>query len=158
MNQKPLLNPRRLRRVPPQFSWIDQRLVRAGHLQRTDPESLALYLFLVTVGDKSGVSYYSDPTAAALLKLSLEAFDRARRTLLAAELIAYRKPYYQVLSLDPAPPPSPPETTSRGPAQADAEGEPQSAQVILEQLMARVASYRKQTESSDTTSDPVDTK
>jgi hypothetical protein len=32
MITKRLLCPDRLRRVPPQFSWIDQRLVRDGHL------------------------------------------------------------------------------------------------------------------------------
>jgi hypothetical protein len=32
MITKRLLCPERLRQVPPQFSWIDQRLVRDGHL------------------------------------------------------------------------------------------------------------------------------
>jgi hypothetical protein len=35
MKPKPILCPERLRRVPRQFSWIDQRLVRDGHLRKT---------------------------------------------------------------------------------------------------------------------------
>jgi hypothetical protein len=43
--QKRLLVPSRVRRVPRQFSWVDQRLVRDRHIARCDPEALALYLF-----------------------------------------------------------------------------------------------------------------
>jgi hypothetical protein len=34
MKTKRLLCPERLRQVPRQFSWIDQRLVREGHIAR----------------------------------------------------------------------------------------------------------------------------
>ena len=66
---KRVLCPERLRRVPPQFSWIDHRLVRDRHIAGRSAEALALYLFLVTVADGQGLSYYSDaghrPAAAA---------------------------------------------------------------------------------------------
>jgi hypothetical protein len=55
---KRVLNPNRVRHVPRQFSWIDQRLVRDGHTARCSAEALALYLFLVTVADAQGLSYY----------------------------------------------------------------------------------------------------
>jgi hypothetical protein len=42
--------------------WIDQRLVRDGHIARCGPQALALYLLLVTVADAQGLSYYSDKT------------------------------------------------------------------------------------------------
>jgi hypothetical protein len=61
---------------------------------------LALYLFLVTVADGSGLSYYSDQGICQLLPLDGAALSRARRELLAAGLIAYQKPLYQVLALD----------------------------------------------------------
>lgn len=100
MLSKPLLCPARLRQVPPQFSWIDQRLVRHDHVRRCDCPALALYLVLVTVGDAQGVSYYSDDKLAELLSLTGEQLARARHRLLAAGLIAYARPFYQVLALD----------------------------------------------------------
>ena len=102
MKTKRLLCPKRLRRVPHQFSWIDQRLVRDGHISRCGgPHALALYLLLVTVGDSQGLSYYSDKTAARLLGLSQAELRQARSHLLGAGLIAYQDPLYQVLSLEP---------------------------------------------------------
>lgn len=97
---KRVLCPERLRRVPPQFSWIDHRLVRDGQISRCTPEALALYLLLVTVGDAEGLSYYSDRTVTRLINLDEAAVVKARRSLMRAELIAYRKPLYQVLSLE----------------------------------------------------------
>jgi len=91
----------RLRRVPEQFSWLDHRLVRDKHLARCSVESLALYLFLVTVCDGEGLSYYSDRAIAEFLPLDSAALTRARQQLLAVRLIAYQKPLYQVLALDP---------------------------------------------------------
>ena len=90
----------RLRRVPEQFSWIDQRLVRDRHICRCSCQALALYLFLLTVADAQGLSYYSDPSLAQLLSLDPSALVRARQELIGASLIAYQRPLYQVLSLD----------------------------------------------------------
>jgi len=100
MERKRILCPERLRRVPRTFSWIDHRLVRDGHISRCSHEALVLYLFLVTVGDAEGLSYYSDTTAGRLLKMDACALASARRELRSAGLIAYRPPLYQVLSLD----------------------------------------------------------
>src|SRR4029077_10624899 len=102
MKTKHLLCPQRLRRVPHQFSWIDQRLVREGHIARCGgAQALALYLLLVTVADSQGLSYYSDKTAARLLSLGQPELRQARNNLLSAGLIAYQAPLYQVLSLEP---------------------------------------------------------
>jgi hypothetical protein len=102
MKTKRLLCPQRVRRVPRQFSWIDQRLVRDGHISRCDGvQALGLYLLLVTVADSQGLSYYSDKTAARLLSLSEVELRQARANLLNAGLIAYQAPLYQVLSLEP---------------------------------------------------------
>ena len=49
-----------LRRVPRQFSWVDQRLVRDHYIDQLSPQACALYLFLVTVADAQGLSYYAD--------------------------------------------------------------------------------------------------
>jgi len=97
---KRVLCPRRLRRVPSQFSWIDHRLVRDRHIARRSHQALALYLFLVTVCDGQGLSYWSDAGIARLLRLDPAALARARRELIDAKLIAYERPLYQVLALD----------------------------------------------------------
>jgi hypothetical protein len=46
MKSKPILRPERLRHVPRQFSWIDQRLVGDRHITRCRSDALALYLLL----------------------------------------------------------------------------------------------------------------
>jgi len=98
--EKRILSPDRLRRCPEQFSFVDHRLVRAGYLRRAEAKAWALYLVLVTVGDEHGLSYYSDSSLARLLALSPEEVVTARRQLLAAEMIAYEEPLYQVLALE----------------------------------------------------------
>ena len=98
--QKRVLCPARLRRVPPQFNWIDPRLVRDKHFGRVSHTALALYLFLLTVADAQGLSYYSDTAIGNLLHVDVDHVHRARQELVAAQLIAYQKPLYQILSLD----------------------------------------------------------
>ena len=99
VKKRPLC-PQRLRKIPAQFSWIDQSLVRDRHIGRVSHPALALYLFLLTVADSDGLSYYSDTSIAGLLRIEWDSLQRARQELLAANLIAYQKPLYQVLSLD----------------------------------------------------------
>jgi hypothetical protein len=97
----------RLRQVPEQFSWLDHRLVRDRHIAGRSAQALALYLFLVTVADGQGLSYYSEKTICQLLPLDGPALARARQELIAARLIAYQRPLYQVLALDSPAPGSP---------------------------------------------------
>ena len=101
MIHKRLLRPDRLRRVPPSFNWVDHRLVRDHHIERCDCLSLAIYLFLVTVADAQGLSYYSDASLCRRLKIDPLQLSAARAQLEQAGLIAFAKPLYQVLSLDP---------------------------------------------------------
>ena len=100
MKTKPILCPERLRQVPRQFSWIDQRLVRDRHLCGRTPRALSLYLFLCTVADAEGTSYYSEAKTGELLGCSTGELREARSELARAGLIAYRCPFYQVLSLE----------------------------------------------------------
>lgn len=111
MVHKRLLRPERLRAVPNRFSWVDHRLVRERHLERCTSEALALYLFLVTVADAKGLSYYGDASVRERLGWSVRQLRAARRGLIEADLVAYEAPLYQVLSLDPVPP--------RGPVRED---------------------------------------
>lgn len=107
---KQVLRPERLRRVPEQFSWVDQALVQRHFIDRCEARAAALYLFLVTVADAQGLSYYGESTLTARLHLSHEELVAARAQLVKIELIAYRAPLYQVLAL--------PGTSPRVPAQA----------------------------------------
>lgn len=59
-----------------------------------------LYLFLVTVSDPQGLSFYSERTLCQSLNWDQARLSKARRELMSADLIAFRHPYYQVLSLD----------------------------------------------------------
>lgn len=96
---KQVLRPERIRLVPEQFSWIDQALVQRHLIDRCDTRAATLYLFLVTVADAQGLSYYGTPTLAARLHLSVDELGAARAQLMALDLIAYQAPLYQVLSL-----------------------------------------------------------
>jgi hypothetical protein len=98
--KKRILCPERLRRIPGQFSWIDQRLVRDRYLQQCDHAALALYLVLITVADAEGLSYYSDPTLERMLRMEHARLLDARRQLSQAGLLVYEKPLYQVLCLE----------------------------------------------------------
>jgi hypothetical protein len=105
MIRKRVLRPDRVRQVPPQFSWIDQRLVRDRYIEQCSNQALALYLLLVTVADAQGLSYYGDATLSRLVSISPQQLEQARRDLIAVGLIAYQRPLYQVLALDPPLPP-----------------------------------------------------
>jgi len=130
---KQLLRPERLRQVPEQFSWVDQALVQQHFIDRCEARSAALYLFLVTVSDAQGLSYYGTATLARRLHLSDEQFAAARQQLIELELIAYCSPLYQVLALPgtvAAPRPVP-----RTPAAAG--GLPVSLATLLQQAQQR---------------------
>jgi hypothetical protein len=102
MMNKKILRPERLRQVPAQFSWVDQRLVRENFLRYADPAAWSLYLVLVTVADAQGLSYYSEATLSRLLRMDPLQLVRCRQQLVGADLVAYQKPLYQVLALPPA--------------------------------------------------------
>jgi hypothetical protein len=81
---------------------VDQRLVRDRHIEACSHSSLVLYLFLVTVADQEGLSYYSDATLMSRLGMDAQTLSSARRNLIRAGLVAYEDPLYQVLSLEPS--------------------------------------------------------
>jgi len=131
---KRVLQPQRLRRVPPRFSWVDQRLVRAGFIERCDPPAAALYLFLVTVADAQGLSYYGEAGLCRQLQLSPAQLCAARERLIAADLIAFEAPLYQVLAL-----PAATGTVEPAPAQAVVSAlERAQVQLHLQQLRTQL--------------------
>lgn len=99
MTHKFPICPDRIRIIPEQFSWVDHRLVRDRHIERLSHEACALYLFLITVADSQGLSYYSDPSLCERLAMDAPTLASARTCLRNAGLVAYKKPLYQVLAL-----------------------------------------------------------
>jgi len=70
-------------------------------MEGCSPEACALYLFLVCVGDEKGLSYYGDGSIMGKLSMDRQVLESARWELIRKGLIAWRKPIYQVLSLEP---------------------------------------------------------
>ena len=98
MHKRPISVPK-LRKVPPQFSWVDQRLVRDGYIEQLSHEACALYLFLVTVADAQGLSFYSERSLCQRLSMTPAVIRRARQALIACALVAYQPPLYQPMVL-----------------------------------------------------------
>ena len=93
----------KLRQVPQQFSWVDQRLVRERHIDQLGHAACTLYLFLVTVADAHGLSFYSEKSLCQRLSMTPAVLRQARQALIKHALVAYQRPLYQVLALDAAP-------------------------------------------------------
>jgi hypothetical protein len=81
---------------------VDQRLVRERRIDHCSHSAAALYLFLITVGDAKGMSYYADASIMRRLSMDPTTLREARENLVQAGLIAWKEPLYQVLSLDEA--------------------------------------------------------
>ena len=103
MQIKRVLHSERLRKIEGSFSWIDHRLITGGFLRDLWPLEILLYLFLVAVSDRNGLSFYHDDRIASLLKIDLPSLGQAREGLVLRSLLAYEPPLYQVLSLPPQP-------------------------------------------------------
>jgi hypothetical protein len=131
---KKVLRRERLRQVPEQFSWVDQALVQRHFIDRCEARAAALYLFLVTVADAQGLSYYGESTLTARLHLSSEELVAARTQLIKIELIAYQAPLYQVLAL----PGTAPRLSARVPVRNSSDGAVNLAQ-LLDQMGRRHA-------------------
>jgi hypothetical protein len=133
MTIKRILCAQRRRRMPARFSWIDQRFVFDGHLQRCDANAAALYLLLITVADVDGLSYWGDARVSRLLHLAPGLLARSRAELIGAGLIAYERPLYQVLALD-TPSSSPTSMSPSASPSASAPALPPERQELLQRL------------------------
>jgi len=107
MSLKSILDHDRVRKIEGSFSWIDHRFITGGFLQDLSTIEILLYLFLVAVSDRNGISFYHDDRVCSILKIPLTSLGEAREGLIMRSLIAYEPPLYQVLSL-PSHPVSPP--------------------------------------------------
>lgn len=99
MITKRILNYERIRQIPKSFSWIDRRYVKDGHILHCTRDESHLYLFLVLVGDRFGISFYGDTAIKRILKIPQDVLVLAREGLIEKGLIEYNSPFYQVLEL-----------------------------------------------------------
>jgi hypothetical protein len=65
-----------------------------------------LYLFLVIVADRNGLSYYCYDKICSLLQICVDEYILARDLLIEKDLIAFDGSLFQVLSLPQKPPSS----------------------------------------------------
>jgi hypothetical protein len=129
------IDPLRVRRIRGSFSWIDHRILSDGYLQAMSASEILLYFFLILVGDRNGVSFYSYERICHLLKMTSQEFSRAREGLIRKGLILYYQARYQVLALPEKQP------LSAGDSQKCRGGHQQTAKSIAEIL--QISSNRK---------------
>lgn len=102
------LDPSRVRRPIPRFKWgwVDRRIVLDGYLTPMSRTEVAVYFFLCVVADRHGMSWYSPPSMARLLKEPPDQISEALTCLARRNLVAIAGRFIQVLELD-APVPEP---------------------------------------------------
>ena len=99
MIQKTPLIPQRVRKINGSFAFIEHRFLRDGFWSSLDHHELVLYLFLVIVGDRNGISFYCYDRICTLLGISVDDYILARNALIEKDLIAFDGRVFQVLSL-----------------------------------------------------------
>ena len=112
--------PKNIRNIKGSFAWIDHRLIRNGFLDRMTREDILLYLFLVLVADKNGVSFYRKEKICETLSLEYNQFEIAKDRLIDMKLIAFESysalspnGYYQVLPIESTAPDYAKQTTKK---------------------------------------------
>ena len=103
MIEKKPLYPERLRKIRGSFAFIEHRFLRDGFFASLSHHELVLYIFLVLVADRNGLSYYSFDKICTLLTISTDEYLLARNCLIQKDLIAFDGHLFQVLSLPKQP-------------------------------------------------------
>jgi hypothetical protein len=96
--------PERIRRIAGQgFGFIPHRFLRDGFFATLERDELALYVFLVLVANRDGVSFYGYDAICSALAFTVDHYLAARNGLIAKDLIAFDGKRFQVLELPGAP-------------------------------------------------------
>ena len=93
------LEPDRIRKITGSFAFIEHRFLHDGFWGSLDHHQLLLYLFLIIVADRNGLSYYSYDKICTLLRISVDEYILARNALIDQDMIAFDGYFFQVLSL-----------------------------------------------------------
>jgi hypothetical protein len=102
MEKQPLCRGRQ-RKIIGSFAFIEHRFLRDGFWSSLSQHELLLYVFLVLVADRQGLSYYSYDKLCTLLRFTLDDYLVARNALIEKDLIAFDGHLFQVLSLPQSP-------------------------------------------------------
>ena len=103
MIKKKILNTQRVRCINGGFSFIPHRFLIDGFLTSLNQREFLLYLFLVLVSDRHGLSYYAYDSICSSLQLTLDDYMEARDGLIEKDMIAFNGTIFQVLDLPPKP-------------------------------------------------------
>lgn len=103
MIEKKPIKADRVRKISGSFAFIEHRFMRSGFWASLRHHELLLYLFLVLVADRQGLSYYSFDKICSLLAISCDEYIVARNSLIDKDLIAFDGLLFQVLSLPERP-------------------------------------------------------
>ena len=101
--EKKPLEPQRIRKIAGSFAFIEHRFLRQGFWDSLSHHELLLYLFLVIVADRNGLSYYGYDKLCSLLQITVDEYILARDLLIEKDLIAFNGNLFQVLSLPQKP-------------------------------------------------------
>jgi hypothetical protein len=103
MIKKKILVSDRVRRINGGFSFIPHRFLSDGFLTSLSQKEILLYLFLILVSDRHGLSFYSYDSICSLLQITADEYIDARNTLIKKDLIAFDGTLFQVLDLPDKP-------------------------------------------------------
>jgi hypothetical protein len=107
------LCPSRRRTITGSFAFLEHRFLRDGFWSSLSQHECLLYVFLVLVADRNGLSYYGYDKICTLLRFTLNDYLMARNGLIENDLIAFDGHLFQVLSLPPTPLREPPTALQR---------------------------------------------
>jgi len=93
----------RVRKIAGSFAFIEHRFLRNGFFSALTHHELLLYVLLVLVADRNGLSYYSYDKICILLRITLDDYIIARDALIEKDLIAFNGHLFQVLCLPKTP-------------------------------------------------------
>ena len=93
----------RVRKIDGGFGFIPHSFLTRQFFTSLNQHELLLYFLLVLVGDRQGLSYYSQDKLCIMLRMNLEEFMMARNGLINKSLIAFDGFLFQVLSLPEQP-------------------------------------------------------
>ena len=102
IHKRPLVA-QRLRSIQGSFAYIEHRFLRDGFWGALSHHELLLYLLLVLVSDRHGLSFYGYDKLCSLLGVDLDDYLEARDGLIQKDLIAFDGALFQVLSLPQRP-------------------------------------------------------
>jgi hypothetical protein len=99
MVHKKLLVPERVRKIQGSFAFIEHRFLRDGFWIDLTHQQRLLYMLLVLVADRHGLSYYSYDKLCSLIGFSVDDYVTARNALIDQDLLAFDGTLFQVLAL-----------------------------------------------------------